>query len=276
MTSRIWRPELQSNGSGTRIVLLHPLGGNALFWDPITAYLADFELLKCDFPGHGSSPTIEPGPTIAELADSLADAMRPVGIAHVIGCSLGGLVAQQLAARHPGAVDRLVLVDTVISYPTQMRNFWLERAERARRQGLQDVVSPTVTAWLSVAGIASRPDLVDLVGDLVGACDSEGYALACEELAAVDTSEAIQRVSARTMIVCGEFDGAVFREAACALAERIAGAELRWLPGASHAGPLEMPEQFANMVRTFVGRLPWSASTQSATKSPHTQTNLRP
>ena len=92
---------LHRRGSGPALVLLHCLGVDHHLWDIAAAGLEpDFTLLSYDFPGHHETKLPQAGYGIAELSAQLAALLARAGIAraHVAGISLGGLVAQHIAA----------------------------------------------------------------------------------------------------------------------------------------------------------------------------------
>ena len=95
-------------GAGAPLVLLHPLGMSRRVWDPVVPALAEhFDVLAIDLPGFGHSeplpPQLEPEP--AALAAAVAGLLSELGIVapHLVGNSLGGWVALELAGMHPAA-----------------------------------------------------------------------------------------------------------------------------------------------------------------------------
>ena len=100
---------VETSGSGPDLVLLHGWGLHSGAWAEVLPMLAArFRVHAFDLPGHGHSADVEAGP-FDEATDRLA-AQVPVG-ATVCGWSLGGLVAQALACRHPDRVSRLAAVN---------------------------------------------------------------------------------------------------------------------------------------------------------------------
>ena len=101
-------------GDGPKLTLLHGWGLNGAVWNGVRDALAQrYTLHIVDLPGHGlsSGATVA---TITEMADAVAAAMPPHS--HLLGWSMGGLVAQDLARRHAERIDRLVLVATTPSF----------------------------------------------------------------------------------------------------------------------------------------------------------------
>lgn len=225
------------------MLLLHPLGTDRGVWD----LCPGVDGVAVDLPGHGTASCLPHGSGIAEFADTVAQTLTGDAV-DVVGVSLGGLVAQDLAARHPGLVRRLVLVDTVATYPEQMRALWRERAEIARTRGLAELADPMARMWFTDPSLAPAV----AVRDLFLASDAEGYARACEALEHADTTATASTITAPTLVLCGSSDLPPFTDAARWLHEHIPGAELAWLPG-KHAAFLEHPDAFAAAVGAFLG-----------------------
>jgi len=254
VTTDLPRPQLHRTGGGPPVVLLHPLGVDHSVWSPVQTRLERFTLLGYDLPGHGRTAVPASRYTVDDLAEQLAGLLdeQAVGAAHVVGVSLGGLVAQALAARRPDLVDHLVVVDAVDVYPPPMRSMWQDRAALVRAEGTAPVVEPTLELWFSAEAREAGAQVVDTVRGLLLATDPEGYARACEALQTADTSELLASIRATTLVVCGEYDAPAFTAAAPRLADTVPNARLVWLPGARHAGALEQPEAFAGLLADFL------------------------
>jgi 3-oxoadipate enol-lactonase len=247
-------PVLHRTGNGPPVLLLHPLGVDRSFWDDVVAALAGFEVLTYDFPGHGTTPAPAQSYTIDDLAAQARSLLAGAGHARVdvVGVSLGGLVAQRLAADAPDLVRRLVVVDAVAVYPEPLREMWRDRAARAPVEGMEPFVDPTLTLWFTGDRLAEGGPVVQSVRRALLATDPRGYALACRALDQADVTDALDRIVAPTLVVCGEDDAPPFTAAANDLAARLPGARLVWLAPARHAGVLEQPEQFRAALVEFL------------------------
>lgn len=235
------------------LLLLHPLGSDHRFWDPLHPQLGDRILRTPDLPGHGSCPTLASASGIPEITDDL---VRRLGgdqatAMDVAGVSLGGLIAQDLAARYPGLVRRLVLIDTVSVYPSQMKEMWRARAKQARETGLAGLADAMSTMWFTDRFREEEAAAVEVIRTRFLAMDPEGYARACEALEQVDLTAEVDHIQAQTLVVCGSEDLPPFAEAARWLTSQL-GARLVWLSGARHAAVLERGEEFGLAVREFL------------------------
>ena len=210
--------------------MLHWLGMTHHLWDCLGGLSDRCTLISYDFPGHGETVLPDAPYGIEELSAQLGAVLRREGItrAHVMGISLGGLVAQCFAATEPAVVDRLVLCDTTPRYTEEARANWVVRA-------------------------AAAPPAVKLVRDTFHACSSEGYALACEALGAADLRELAPRIVAPTLVICGGEESDAFKDAARWLAQNVPDARLEFIRNAAHASVLEQPAMIEALLREFLG-----------------------
>ncbi len=254
MSRSLPTPVLRRTGEGPPVLLLHPLGVDRTFWDDVAPRLTGAEVLTYDFPGHGETPVPEQPYTVEDLTDQAAALLADAGAvpADVVGVSLGGLVAQRLAACHPELVRRLVVVDAVAVYPPPLKQQWRDRAAATPVHGLEPLVEPTLALWFTADRLAAGGPVVERVRRTFLAGDPRGYAYACTALEEVDLTGVVGRISAPTLVVCGEDDAPPFTAAARELAATLPGARLVWLSPARHAGVLEQPEQFLQALTGFL------------------------
>jgi 3-oxoadipate enol-lactonase len=241
-------------GNGDALILLHCLGVDHHFWDFAAPLCADFAIYRYDLPGHGTSAVPRAGYDIEDLSEQLAAIMHAnnIGRADLAGISLGGLIAQDFAARHPALVSRLILIDTTPRYTDDMRAMWAQRAATARNKGVATLVGGLLKIWFSADAIAKDLDGVRYVRSALSRCDGEGYALACEALAKADLRGLAARIKAPTLVICGDDDIPSFLESARWLAANIKGAQLKWIAEAKHASVLERPDQAVAILRNFL------------------------
>ena len=138
-------------GTGPAVILLHGIGATRRMWDGIMAISRRFELLSYDLPGHGETPPPSGPYEIEDLSEQLAGVLLASGIgrAHVVGTSLGGMIAQHFAATRPESVDHLILCDT----------------SPALSEGARDELLTMPGSSLAHAAMA-RADLMDLAEEI--------------------------------------------------------------------------------------------------------------
>jgi 3-oxoadipate enol-lactonase len=241
-------------GSGPPLVMLHCLGMTHHLWDCLSGLADRFQLVAYDLPGHGDTALPAAPYGIAELSAQLAGVLRREGIAraHVMGISLGGLVAQHFAATDPAMVDKLVLLDTTPRYTDEARANWAVRAAAARRDGPASLLPMILKIWFTEPFVAADPPPVRLVRETFAACSGEGYALACEALGEADLLALTPHIAAPTLVICGADEGQAFHDAAAWLHANIPGARLEIVASAAHASVLEQPARIETLLRGFL------------------------
>ncbi len=245
---------MHARGAGPSLLLLHCLGVDHHFWDFAADLADDFRLLSYDLPGHGRTPVPDAPYTVEDLADQTADILRAQNIAkvHVAGISLGGLIAQRFAAVNSDMVDRLILIDTTPRYTDELRGMWAVRAKAAREHGPISLIDGLLPIWFTSAALAKNAADVRYVRETLARCSGEGYALACEALAAADLRTDAARIAAPTLVMCGDNDIPSFLDAARWLGAHIDKARLAWITDARHASVLEQPAQALRLMREFL------------------------
>lgn len=245
---------LQRRGSGPPLVLLHCLGVDHHFWDFAEDLARDFTLVSYDLPGHGRSPVPAGAYTIEDLSAQLAELLtrHKIARAHVAGISLGGLIAQHFAATRADMVDRLILIDTTPRYTDELRAMWAERATMARSTGVKALVDGLLKIWFTPQSVTDDTKAVRYVRTTLQKSSGEGYALACEALAEADLRTAAARITAPTLVICGDDDIPSFLDSARWLASNIKGARLEWIGKARHASVIERPSEALAIMRKFL------------------------
>lgn len=240
-------------GQGAAVLLLHPVGLDSSWWQPFAEQLAPrFSVLALDFRGHGGSAPVSGDLELADLADDAAALLRALGLApaQVVGLSMGGMVAQYLAIRHPDVVRSLALLGTVCTLPDEARKQMVARGETARRDGMRAVLDATLERWFTPAALTS---------ELAKRCEKrllennvEGWAASWRAISRLDTLPLLKQIKAPTLVVTGDRDLSTPPAAARAIADNIPGAALTLIEGAPHMGPFEFPETYLSPVVDFL------------------------
>lgn len=241
------------------LVLVQGLGLDRFGWEPVLRKLQrHFRLVLVDNRGSGLSGR-PPGPyAIADMAGDIVAVLDAAGVrrAHVLGASLGGMVAQELAIDHPERVDGLILACTTpgwpLAYPMPRASVRLiaatpgMTAEVARRRHVENA--------LSARTVQHRPELVDRLIELHGSRPADPATLSAQAAAGARYSGRRRqtRILARTLVINGAADTVVDPRNGKLLAERIPGARLVTFPELGHLLFWEDPDGFADAVISFL------------------------
>jgi pimeloyl-ACP methyl ester carboxylesterase len=245
------------------VLLLHGVGGGRAIWadtaSGTTSALADagFSALAVDLPGYGDSPLPE-SLNVATIAQSVAATIRALGFerAVLVGHSMGGMVAQELATSDPGAVCGLVLACTSPAFGKPGGD-WQQAFLRDRLTLLD--------AGLGMVGLAAKlvPGMVAPGADegaiaharsVMAAVPEATYRAALAAIVAFDRRSALADIRVPTLCLAGEHDRTAPPDMMRRMAERIPGAEYACVPAAGHVANVEQPAAFNGALVSFLKR----------------------
>jgi 3-oxoadipate enol-lactonase len=240
----------ERRGSGEPLLLVHGLGYARWGWEPVLEPLErSFDLILFDNRGIGESDA-PPGPyTVAELAADAAQVLDEAGVerANVLGTSLGGMVAQELALTAPERVDRLVLACTTPggpeAFPMPERTVQLMTSGATLRQFVENALAP-----------GPDPELVDRIlrHREATAQPLDAWSAQAAAGATFDALGRIARVEAPTLILHGTEDAVVDSRNSSLLASRIPDSRVELFPGGGHLFFWEQPDRFVDVVTEFL------------------------
>lgn len=240
----------RDEGAGPALALVHGVGADLASWDAIASRLVpEFRVVRADLRGHGASSRIER----CAIADFVGDldalfARLGIGVAHIAGFSLGGLIAQHYALTHPGKVGRLAFVSAVAERTREERARVLERADKVANEGIASVVAAAEGRWFSDGFRAAHPALVARRLAQLEANDHRSYAAAYRVFATADEGVDLARIARPTLIATGQDDIGSNPRMAKRMHELIRGSRLEILPGLRHSVLLEAPDRIADLL----------------------------
>jgi len=246
----------ETRGEGPPLLLMQGLGYARGGWGPVVEPLAErYTLTSYDNRGIGESDKPGGPYTAGQLADDAAAVLDALGVdrAHVVGASLGGMAAQELALVHPERIDRLVLACTTPggggAYPMPQRTVELF-AEAARLPA--DVA---LRKFVANSLAADAPDeLVERIyrWRLEHPPDPQGWQAQAAAGTTYDGGERARGIAAATLVVQGTHDNVIDPRNAELLGELIPNARVELFDECGHLFFWEQPERFVRVVEEFL------------------------
>jgi 3-oxoadipate enol-lactonase len=236
-------------------VLVHAIGLDLTYWGPqIEALALSYDVLAYDLRGHGCSSAPATGYDFPTLRDDLASVITQIGkgAAHVIGLSVGGMIAQCLALSTPALVRSLSLIDTAATFSDAARTALTQRAQTTRSSGMGAILRPTLERWFTPEFSIRRPDVLDRVSKTLLADDKHVHAAMWDTVATLDIAQRLYALRTPTLVLVGEKDPSTPIAAAQIIAEQIPNAQLFVLPNSSHMTPIEVPGLVNERLLTFL------------------------
>ena len=238
-----WR----ESGTGDTVVFLHGLGGSRISWDPQLETIGHTRRAAAwDLPGYGDAAPLAAQPvTFRALAEAAARWIAELGSTstHVVGISMGGMVAQYLAAWHPTVVRSLTLMSTSPAFGldgTQPAE-WQAARLAPLDQGLQpaDFADRVLR---SIAGPHITPEAFDAQRAAMARVSGAALRSSIECLISHDSRPLLATIHAPTLVLVGALDEETPPAYSRALADHIPGATLCVIPDAGHLLSAEAPD----------------------------------
>jgi 3-oxoadipate enol-lactonase len=247
-------------GSGLAILMIHGFTNHGMVWTQQIADLlhAGYRVVMPDLAGHGLSQVADRKTTVDELAQDMVNLLDHLAIDRTIVCglSLGGMVAQYMAADHPTRVSALVVanscVDSTAPDVVAANNSWIEMFEKPNGPLLrmQTVwpqmlneryrVSPTADAFL------------ESWKRINGKIPGSSFANVARGLQQFKSADRLKKIKVPCLVISGEFDR-LFPPVVCQeIANLISGATFAVISGAGHLSSLDSPKEFNELVLKFL------------------------
>lgn len=248
-------------GSGPTVLMLHGIDGGHLWFAPQVETLASsgYRAVAWDMPGYGHSAPIEPYnfKGLAQSCIALIEGLQCNDVS-LVGHGMGGMVAQEVVARRPDLVNKLVLCGTSPAFGNPAGEW--QRQYIAQRTSLLDA-GQTMADLADVlvpqlVGPGSLPEGVRLATHCLRQVPASTYRRALEALSTFDRRANLPKIQVPTLLLAGEHD----RNAPPALMKKMAAAIARstylQLSGVGHLQNLEAPEEFESLLLNFLALEP--------------------
>jgi 3-oxoadipate enol-lactonase len=248
--------EITGQDKGQPLVFIHGLGSSTRDWESqVPEFSRSYEVITFDLRGHGQSDKpVEPY-TIPMFAADTADLLSALGVetAHLVGVSLGGGVAFQLAIDYPQLVKTMTIVNSAPFMPGSPEQI---RQEMDRRTAIVQQMGMRAMGEALAPNLFPRPEQARLRQTFVERWAENGrraYIEAMLSMAGWDVLNKVGSILCPTLVIASDHDYSPL-EIKEAYVKLMPNAELVAIHDAHHAVPLEAPEEFNAVLAAFLGR----------------------
>lgn len=238
-------------GSGEAIVFLHGVGTDKELWADQLAYFSQRRrAVAIDYPGYGESDAPPHELRREQIAGYITGALNSLGIerAHVVGLSMGGVIALEMWRQRPERLLSLTLADTFAKHPEG--EAILERSLRlAATVTMRELAESRITALLQPA---ATPAMKQIVIENMARINPRAYAWAARAVWSADYTADVKRIETPTLILVGEHDAVTPIALSQELQRSIPHARLQVIPAAGHLSNFDNPVAFNSAVTEFL------------------------
>jgi 3-oxoadipate enol-lactonase len=244
---------VEGPAEGPALVFSNSLGTDLRVWDRLLSRLpGGLRVIRYDTRGHGLSAAPPRPWRMEDLADDLAAILDRLGVsgAVICGLSVGGMVAQMLAARRLDLVRALVLCDTAVKIATP--DAWAERIAAVEAGGVAALSDAVLDRWFPPAFHRDRADELALWRAMLERTAVDGYAGVCEAIRDADLLESTSALRLPTLALAGDHDKSTPPDLVRETAALIPGSRFEIVRGAGHLPCVDRPDETAALIAGFL------------------------
>jgi pimeloyl-ACP methyl ester carboxylesterase len=239
------------------VLLLHGLGADGASWVLQIPALsqAGFRPIAPDMPGFGRSIYDGAGWNFRRVAAQMAGLLTDLGAspAHVVGLSMGGVIAQQLALDFPQMVRKLVLTSTFAYLQPDTVSGWIYFMRRAILVSTMGLPAQARLVARRVFPAETHAPLREMLVQTISQANPRAYRRAMFSLGRFDSRRRLKEIAAPTLVITGADDSTVTPRRQAHLAVAIPGAIHKIVQKAGHAVPVDQPDEYNRLLLEFLG-----------------------
>jgi len=244
---------------GPWVTMSHSLACNSSMWDVQAKLLvaSGYTVLRFDTRGHGASDAPEGPYTLEQMADDLHGLYAALGIrrSHWVGLSMGGMICETYALKHPGVFQSMVLADTTSRRPPNAEQMWGERVKLASEKGMDALVEGTLARWFTEPYRQANPAVMAKIAADIRNTPVAGFAGCCDAIAKIDVLDRLKEIDCPALVIVGDQDHGTPPEMARQIHANLPGSELLIIPSAAHLSNVEQPQAFNDALLGFLRRV---------------------
>lgn len=243
----------EGDPNGPPIVFANSLGTDFRLWDEVLPHLPKgLRIIRYDKRGHGLSDAPHPPYFMGDLVGDTATLLDALNVknAMFVGLSIGGMIAQGLAAERPDLVRAMVLSNTGAKIGTPQ--IWDERIASVRSGGIAALEKGTLSRWFSYHFHNNRADELAAWRNMLCRTTIDGYIGCSEAISGTDLYDSTARLTLPTLGIAGSEDGSTPPDLVRETVELVSGSTFRLMRGVGHLPCVEDPRAYGEILSDFI------------------------
>ena len=242
-----------SNASDTTFLFINSLGTDFRIWNEVVDSLKRYgNIVLFDNRGHGLSSIVDTTATVDDFADDAEALLKHLSIKKCVpvGLSVGGMIAQILAARTPSKFLKLILCDT--RHKIGNAQIWNDRISAVNEKGLASISDGVMQRWFSKSFHETHPEKVSGYKNMLERTPPTGYIHTCIAIRDGDLTEVAKEIKIPTLCIVGSEDKSTSPEDVKNLSDLIAGSKFEIIQGSGHIPCVDNPELLCKLIIDFI------------------------
>ena len=237
--------------SSETILFIHPLGAdNSVFDEVIFELKNHYNCYAVDIRGHGKSPISNDEFSINQMAKDISYTLDFKDPVHVMGVSIGGMIAMSLAIHNLVPINKLILSDT--GHVIGNKEIWQERINLVQEGGVAKVVDMALERWFPKQFRDNCPEKIKLCRSLQLQTHKDGYIGACKAIQSADFTHDLKKISNETLVLNGSDDISTPPSLGRELSASIKHSKFIELEGIGHVPPIQDPSLTIKILKNFL------------------------
>ncbi|MEM7291797.1 MAG: 3-oxoadipate enol-lactonase [Pseudomonadota bacterium] len=247
---------------GKPVVFVNSLGTDFRLWDAVLPWLpTGMRFVRFDKRGHGLSTCPGNSWTLDDLIDDTVEVLRALHIdrCFFVGLSIGGLIGQGLAARHPEHLHAMVISNTAARIGTA--EMWQQRVEAVQSGGIEALADAVMERWFSHHFRTQRTDELQLWRNMLTRTPDDGYIGCSRAIAGADFTSTNPALDMPVLAIGGDEDGSTPPKLMRETVAGIPDCRFALIESAGHLPCVEHPKHYAQLLADFMHKTGWADGT---------------
>jgi proline-specific peptidase len=247
----------EEQGTGEPLILIHGVGLDHAMWgQQVNELSKHYRVIVYDMLGHGGS-SHPPGPySLSQFVEQLAMLMSELNIdnSHIVGFSMGGMVAQAFALTHKEKMKTLTIMNAVANRTEVQREAILSRVEEVEKIGPQATIDPAIQRWFNPNFLNTQDKIINLIRKRLQTNNPASYLASYTLFATADQElwHLLDQIDVPTLIITGEHDIGSSPAMAKQMHEKIPESKLLIVPNMRHMLPVERADIVNETIHSFI------------------------
>ena len=234
------------------VVFIHGVGLTYEIWQPQLDFFKDYSNLSYDILGHGKSPLTKQNISFDDFSDQLIELINELKIEkiHLVGFSIGSLIARNFATRHDDRLQSLILLGSIYKRSEQQQKIVNERFNQAKKE--LKLSRQALKRWFTDKYLKNNPDTYEKISSILSANNMANFLKVYELFVRHKNNEDFEKIYCKTLVMTGEHDIGSTIEMSQQLNNIIKHSELKIIKGGKHLCGIECADDVNLTIKNFI------------------------